>query len=280
MNHASIDALISPTLKHLRERWWDDEFTEFLTETLRPRPGNRILDVGCGAGAGEVSIGRLHVSQLRLYGVDLRVGEAIAAAGEVAAHNVAARFAAGDACRLPFADASFDSTYCVAVLQHVADVPAAVREFSRVTAEGGRVLAVEPDNAAHYAYSSVASGAVAFGLAARLFAASAAARGDTSDPAVGPTLPKLFAEHGIEPNDVRLFPVSNVTLGMPAAEIWARRRATAQALTSNAAAAVRTLAGEYLSALAAYEAAAAAAGQVFVEIQNTMLFATSGQKAG
>ena len=35
MVQPSIDALRSPTLKHLRERWWDDEFTEFLTETLR-----------------------------------------------------------------------------------------------------------------------------------------------------------------------------------------------------------------------------------------------------
>ena len=38
----AIDAFVSPTLKHLRERWWDDEFTEFLVETLKPRPGNRI----------------------------------------------------------------------------------------------------------------------------------------------------------------------------------------------------------------------------------------------
>ena len=36
---AAIDALTSPTLKHLREAWWDDEFTEFLSETLKPRPG-------------------------------------------------------------------------------------------------------------------------------------------------------------------------------------------------------------------------------------------------
>ena len=44
---STIDALTSPTLKHLRARWWNDDFTEFLAETLRPRPGNRILDVGC-----------------------------------------------------------------------------------------------------------------------------------------------------------------------------------------------------------------------------------------
>ena len=62
----TVDALTSPTLKHLREHWWDDAFTEFLAETLRPRPGNRILDVGCGEGLAEVAIGRLQVSQVRL----------------------------------------------------------------------------------------------------------------------------------------------------------------------------------------------------------------------
>jgi hypothetical protein len=42
---------------------------------------------------------------------------------------------------------------------------------------------------------------------------------------------------------------------------------------------VRALADEYARALDAYEKDASAAGPGFVEIQNTMLFATVGQKA-
>jgi len=63
-----IDVLTAPTLKHVRDEWWDDTFTEFLAETLRPRPGNRILDVGCGQGEAEVSIGRLQMSSWRYSG--------------------------------------------------------------------------------------------------------------------------------------------------------------------------------------------------------------------
>ena len=145
---APIDGFTSPTLKDLRERWWDDEFTEFLVETLRPRAGNRILDVGCGAGLAEVSLGRQHISQVRLVGVDLVLSKVRAALHETRSHNQRVGFAAGDACHLPFLDAVFDSLYSVAVLQHIADADAAVAECARVTAKNGRIVAVEPDNAA------------------------------------------------------------------------------------------------------------------------------------
>jgi SAM-dependent methyltransferase len=274
-----IDVLTSPTLKYLRERWWDDDFTEFLAETLRPRPGNRILDVGCGEGLAEVHIGRLHVSQLRLVGIDLMLERVMVARSEAAAHNQRVGFATADACALPFRDRAFDSTFCVAVLQHVADPDAAVREFARVTAPGGRVLAVEPDNTARYGYASTRAGRRAFELSARFFGAVVVARGDASAVAVGPTLPVLFARHGIEPMDVRLFPVSRTQLGPPP-DLWTRRRsAVERAMEAAPADGTRTLGREYLDALDAYAREARQAGSTFVEIQNTMLFATLGQKS-
>ncbi len=98
-----LDALTSSTLKHLREHWWDDAFTAFLEETLKPRPGKRILDVGCGTGTAEISLARLRLSQMHLFGVDLvveRVKEA-----HIATHGINARvgYAAADAVNLPFA---------------------------------------------------------------------------------------------------------------------------------------------------------------------------------
>jgi SAM-dependent methyltransferase len=275
MPDTSIDILTSPTLKHLRERWWNDDFTEFLVETLRPRPGNRILDVGCGEGLAEVSIGRLHLSQIRLVGIDLAVGKVIEARRETQAHNQRVGFAAGDAARLPFKDAVFDSTYCVAVLQHVPAVGRAVAEFARVTAPQGRVVAVEPDNTARYAYSSVSSGGAAFEAAARLHAALT---GDRSQAAVGPRLPELFAQAGIEPVSVRLFPVALTLLGAPPDPIWQERRHALERIAGRTSDDVHALALVALEHLAQYEADARAAGSAFVEIQNTTLFATVGQR--
>jgi SAM-dependent methyltransferase len=283
---ASIDALTSATLKHLREAWWDHEFTEFLAETLAPRPGNRILDVGCGEGLAEVEIGRLHISQLRLFGIDHIPSKVAAARQETLSHNQRVGFAAADACRLPFKDGCFDSIYSVAVLQHIDALDTAVSEFARVTVSRGRVVAVEPDNTARYGFSSTDAGRRAFELSAQFFVAlahstssgQAAARTDRMP--VGPNLPALFARYGIEPTLVRLFPVSQTFLGPPDPSVWQARRAAVQAALAGAPSdAAAWLGREYLDVLTAYEREANAAGPSFVEIQNTMLFATVGQKA-
>jgi SAM-dependent methyltransferase len=274
---ATIDSLTSATLKHLREDWWDDQFTEFLVETLRPRSGNRILDVGCGEGLAEISIGRLHISQVRLFGIDLAVSKVREARQATRAHNQRVAFATADARRLPFADASFDSIYCVAVLQHVADVDRAVAEFARVTRANGRVLAVEPDNTARYFFSPTPAGARAFDLSRRFFHAAAVARREASVDPIGPKLPALFARYGIEPIDVRLFPVSHVTLGTPVGAVWAERRRVVEAEMARTPE-VAALGRQYLDVLGSYQSDAGDAGLGFVEIQNTMLFATVGQR--
>jgi SAM-dependent methyltransferase len=276
--HPAIDALTSPTLKHIREHWWDDEFTEFLAETLRPRPGNRILDVGCGQGSGEVAIGRLHVSQLQLAGVDLVLDNAIAARHETQSHNQRAGFAAADACHLPFRGGVFDSTYCVAVLQHIRDVDSALAEFARVTAPHGRVVVVEPDNAARYWYSSVSSGREVFVAATRFFDALAGSRAVRTESKIGPRVPTLLAAHGIDPLDVRLFPVSQIQLGPPPATLWDERRTRLEQVMSGAGAEGRDLGAELLRLLTRYQSEAEQADASFVEIQITMLFATVGQK--
>jgi SAM-dependent methyltransferase len=273
----TLDALTSATLKHLRDEWWDDAFTAFLVERLRPRAGNRILDVGCGTGAVEIRLARLRIPQVIMIGIDLVVDRAVLAERQTDGHNLRASFAAADACKLPFPDGSFDCTFCVAVLQHVPDAAEALREFARVTAQGGRILAVEPDNEARYWYSSSQAGQDAFAAARRFFDVQAASRGEALEPRVGPRLPTLFNETGIELLEVQLFPVSVSRIGPPAPGIWESRTRAIRAATAAAAdPAVQRAGTEYLDALAQYQADAT--GDGFVEIQSTLLFAAVGQR--
>lgn len=274
-----VDALTSATLKHLREEWWDDAFTGFLNDTLQPRPGRRILDIGCGTGTAEVKLSRLRLTQVDLFGVDLVVDRLRAARTTIDAHNMSAHFAAADACHLPFAAAAFDSVFCVAVLQHIEDVDGAVREMARVLRPNGRIVAVEPDNAARYFYSSVDEGMRAHEAASRYFAALASARGDATDPSVGPRLPTLLPKLGISPVNVQVFPVSGARLGEPSGDMWAARRAAIAAEVERVQDdGIRRLGQDYLKTLDRYQAAAAAAGDTFVEIQSALLFATVGER--
>ncbi len=274
-----LDALTSSALKHLREHWWDDAFTAFLGETLRPRPGKRILDVGCGTGTAELSLARLRLSQMHLFGVDIVTDRVRAAHAATRGINTRVGYAAADACRLPFAADSFDSTYCVAVLQHIRDLSGALGEIARVTRPGGRVLIVEPDNAARYWFSSLPSGMEAFEMSRRFFGGLVAERGESPAAAVGPLVPGMLAAAGVEPVSVRLFPVSVAHLGVPPDAFWDSRRTVVRATIAKAPdEAIRRLGADFLKAIDHYARDASTAGPAFVEIQNTMLFATVGQR--
>ena len=98
-------------------------------------PG-RTLDVGCGTG---VLAERLARVGYEVTGVDPFRG--MLAYMKARAPQLNAVHALGQ--RLPFADATFDLTYCVAVLHHVAeptDVRNTLMEMARVTRPGGYVL--------------------------------------------------------------------------------------------------------------------------------------------
>jgi GT2 family glycosyltransferase/SAM-dependent methyltransferase len=62
------------------------------------------------------------------------------------------RYVCGDACRLPFADDSFDVVTLFDVLEHIPDDAAAAAEALRVTRPGGWVLVSTPHAAWRYPY--------------------------------------------------------------------------------------------------------------------------------
>ncbi len=274
-----LDALTASTLKYLREHWWDEAFAKFLVHALQPKPGCRLLDVGCGPGTAEFSLAARGLSDATIVGVDLAIDKLTSALAAGRPDRLTVTFAAGDAAALPFACASFDSTFCVAVLQHANSISEPVREFARVTRPGGRILVVEPDNSARYWYSSVESGMQAFEIGSRFYNAVALSRGDTTDPAIGPKVPQIFTRHGIQPLTVRTFPVSVTRIGNPPWDAWENRLDVARRATEAARdEAIRRLGNDYRQVLERYAEEAAVAGRGLVEIQSTILFATVGRR--
>ena len=118
----------------LQERYVAPAYTAAL-DALDVRAGSRVLDVGCGAGLAlplaadrgadvsglDASPGLLDYARRRVPGADI---------------------VQGDLQWLPFTDGSFDAVTGFNSFQYAADPAEALREAKRVTAPGGRVLAL------------------------------------------------------------------------------------------------------------------------------------------
>lgn len=114
-------------------------------ELLAPVAGllrGPCLEMGCGEGNNLVRLARGPLAAGGgLVGVDLFPRKLAFARRALPA----VRFAAADATRLPFADASFASVFVRDLLHHVPEPERAVAEAVRVLAPGGRLCVLEPN---------------------------------------------------------------------------------------------------------------------------------------
>lgn len=131
----------------LRSHRWRtaDNSAAYLLPALRP--GQSLLDVGCGPGDLTVDLAA-RVAPGQVIGVDrsecvVQIARAQAEQDGVA--NVT--FLTGDAYALPFADDQFDVAHAHQVLQHLGSPVPALRELRRVTRPGGVVAVRDADYA-------------------------------------------------------------------------------------------------------------------------------------
>jgi ubiquinone/menaquinone biosynthesis C-methylase UbiE len=120
-------------------RWLERQRLDAIVRLASPRPGDQVLEVGCGAG---------HVLErfagLARTGIDLSAGMLRRIRRRLGRDVELTR---GTADRLPFASGAFDIVVCTEVLEHVPDPAAVVAELCRVAGTEGRVVVSIPNEA-------------------------------------------------------------------------------------------------------------------------------------
>ena len=115
-------------------------FGERVVEALGARPGEHVLDVGCGNGAVALDVASKVAPDGEVLGLDLSgpmLEVARTRATERGIENVS--FQRGDAQVHPFADASFDAVTSRFGVMFFDDAVAAFANLARATKPGGRL---------------------------------------------------------------------------------------------------------------------------------------------
>jgi SAM-dependent methyltransferase len=118
-------------------------------DRLGTKPGELVLDMGCGAGRHAFETVR---RGCRIVALDQDLQElfdvkntfaAMIAEGELSS-DVQGQPVSADALELPFSDATFDRIICSEVLEHIPNDTVAIEELVRVLRPGGRIAITVP----------------------------------------------------------------------------------------------------------------------------------------
>jgi arsenite methyltransferase len=115
-------------------------------ETLRRlglKPGERVIDIGCGPGFLCKSMAAAVGPTGCVVGIDISQDLIDFATRHKGTDSI--EYRSGNATALPVDEGQFDTAVSTQVLEYVADVDAALREIARVLRAGGRAFIVDTD---------------------------------------------------------------------------------------------------------------------------------------
>lgn len=107
------------------------------------RPGEAVLDVGCGTGTLALACARQAGPDARVFGID--ASDEMIARARRKARGTQVQFVLGTVEALPFEDARFDLVFSTLMLHHLPRPAreACAREARRVLRPGGRFIACD-----------------------------------------------------------------------------------------------------------------------------------------
>jgi len=152
------------------------------------RPGQAVLDAGCGPGTDTFDLEELVLPGGRVVGVDSSEAMIAIARQRSIARGSQAQLMVSDVCALELPDEAFDLVRCVLLLLHVRDPAAALCEMVRVLRPGGQVVCIDVD------HQMDALDATDVGLAERVHRGRFA---DLQNPRIGRQLKGLFVAAGL-----------------------------------------------------------------------------------
>lgn len=130
-------------LGHARSMW-RSEINEAVVARLAPEPGERVVDIGAGAGAGTVMAAKrgAHVIAVEPTGY-MRGVLGLRRLGQRARSRIEVVDGAAESTGL--AAESVDAAWAVNSMHHWTDQDAAIAELARILRPGGRLLLADED---------------------------------------------------------------------------------------------------------------------------------------
>ncbi|OPY16766.1 MAG: putative methyltransferase YcgJ [Syntrophus sp. PtaB.Bin138] len=110
-------------------------------ELSRIRPGDSVLEIGCGTGTLTLAA-KEHAGSGRVAGIDIAPEMVARAQKKAVRKGVDVSFTEGSIAAIPFPDKSFDVVMCSFMIFHMPDdvQKAGIAEISRVLKQGGHLF--------------------------------------------------------------------------------------------------------------------------------------------